>query len=407
MQNIDHDSLTSLETNKSLIQKLNTSKSLNYFLINVDNFSSVNDAFGYDVGDKVLIQIATHLKRFTLGTSSLYRSCSDKFIIIDERKLDDSELEGVAKSILSFFSDTNIVIDEDIELKISFSVGISRGRGVINITQAELAIKELRECKRNYFKIFNPASKFIHDQQQNLHWMHKILNAIEEENIVAYFQPIVNNHTGEVEKYECLARIKNDDEVISPHHFMKAAKDTGNLAYITKAMITQSFKKFNGTAMEFSINITDSDLSQDYLEEFLLRNIAKCNINPGQVVLELLEDIQSLDKGSTLKQLTSLRENGFKIAIDDFGAEHSNFSRLLDIKPDYIKIDGSFVKNIVTDGNSQIIVDAIILICRKLDIKIIAEYIHSQEVQQIVKQLGIDYSQGYYFGEPSLDLKVL
>ncbi len=98
--------------------------------------------------------------------------------------------------------------------------------------------------------------------------------------------------------------------------------------------------------------------------------------------------------------------NGFQIAIDDFGAENSNFSRLLEIEPNYIKIDGSFIKNILTDEKSQIIVDAIIMVCKKRGIKIIAEYIHSQEVQNKVKELGIDYSQGFYFGAPNQELFV-
>lgn len=407
MQNIESDPLTSLATNKSLIHKLAKSGSVNYFLINVDNFSSVNEAYGYGVGDKVLIEIAKHLKRFTTETSSLYRYCSDRFVLVVESKLSDEELGGIARSILSFFSDTVIAIDEDIEFKISLTIGVSRARGAINITQAEMAIKELRESQRNYFKIFNPSSKFVHEQQQDLQWIRKIQEAIEEENIVAYFQPIFNNRTGKIEKYECLARIRDDDELISPYRFMKAAKETGNLAYVTKALVAQSFKKFSSTDLEFSINITDSDLSQDYLEDFLIKNVAKYDIHPSRVVLEMLEDITTLDKGTTLKQLNSLRENGFKVAIDDFGAENSNLSRLLEIEPDYVKIDGAFIKNILTDEKSQIIVEAIIMICAKLGIKIIAEFIHNEEVQKMVVKLGIEYSQGFYFGEPSQDLKVL
>ena len=314
----------------------------------------------------------------------------------------------IAKSILSFFSSlAPIVIEDEIELQISLTIGISKAKGVINITQAELAMKELRETRRNDFKIFNPSSKFVNEKQQNVVWMHKIQEAIIDENIIAYFQPIINNRTGKLEKYECLARLRDEEEIISPYRFMRAAKETGNIAFVTKALIAQSFKKFSKTEFEFSINITDSDLSMDYLEGFLLKNVDKYNINPSRVILEILEDITTLDKGTTLKQLNSLRENGFKVAIDDFGSENSNFSRLLDIEPNYIKIDGSFIKNILTDKKSQIIVDAIIMICKKSGIEMIAEFVHSQEVQNRVKELGIDYSQGYYFGEPSPDLKVI
>jgi EAL domain-containing protein (putative c-di-GMP-specific phosphodiesterase class I) len=336
--------------------------------------------------------------------STLYRFCSDRFVIVDDRNLTQEDVIRVAESILSFFSYSEIALDDDIELRISFSIGISREKGLINITQAEVAIRELRESKRNDFKLFDPSSRFVHNEQENIYWIQKISESISEEGIVAYFQPIVNNKTGKIEKYECLARLRDNDEIISPYLFMDSAKVTGNLSYVTKSLITQSFKKFSSNNYEFSINITGEDLALDYLESYLLKNVNKYKINPSRVVLEMLEDITTLDKGTTQRQISSLRENGFKIAIDDFGAENSNLSRLLEINPDYLKIDGAFIKNIVDDEKSQIIVDAIIMICERSGIKIIAEYIHNEQVQERVKSLGIEFSQGYYFGEPNFEL---
>ena len=401
------DRLTRIGNGDALMEHLKKNISVNYFLINIDNFSNINHAYGYEIGSLVLQKAANYLNIIKPHSSFLYRYYSDKFVILDEQKRTTADLRSTAESILSFFTESEIIIDEDTEFKLSLSIGISTAKGTINISQAETAINELRECKRNHYNIFNPSSHFVHKQQQNLYWIHKIKEALVNEEIVAYFQPIVNNATGKIEKFECLARIKDDEEIISPFMFLEAAKKTGNLSYITKSIIGQSFKKFSNTEYEFSINITGEDLSQGYLEYLLLKNVNKYNINPSRVVLEVLEDIVSLDNGNILAQLHSLRENGFKVAIDDFGAESSNLSRLLEIEPDYLKIDGAFIKNIVSDKKSQIIVDAIILICHSSGIKIIAEYIHDEEVQKRVKALGIDYSQGYYFGEPSPELKVL
>jgi len=380
---------------------------LNYFLLNIDNFSNINQAYGYEIGSKVLCQFSRYLSVVKPIHSQLFRFFSDKFVIIDERELSKAEIVRIVESILSFFSQTDIVIDGEIEFKISLSIGISIGKGLINISQAETAIKELREGRRNNYMIFNPYSDFVHQEQENIYWITKIKEAVTNEDIVAYFQPIINNETKRIEKYECLARLKDDEAIVSPFFFMNAAKVTGSLPYVTKALISQSFKKFSNNSYEFSINITGEDLIADYLEDFLLKNVNKYKINPSRVVLELLEDITSLDKGTTLRQLTSLRENGFKIAIDDFGAENSNLSRLLEIHPDYLKIDGAFIKNIVTDEKSQIIVDAIITICKKSGIKMIAEFIHNKEVQEKVKSLGIEYSQGFYFSEPKPELMAL
>ncbi len=397
------DTTINVNGTSALVEKLKSTKSLNCFLLNIDNFSNINNAYGFETGNMVLDKVTEYLMMIKPSSASLYRFFSDRFIILDERTLSEEEVVRVAETIQSFFSSTEIVLD-DIVFRLSFSIGISKGKGLINITQAEIAIRELRESERNSFNVFDPSSAFVHSEQQNIYWIQKIKEAISEEGIVAYFQPIVNNKTGKVEKYECLARLKDNDEIISPYLFMESAKVTGNLSYVTKSLISQSFKKFSVNEYEFSINITGEDLSLDYLEPYLLKNVNKYNINPSRVVLEILEDITTLDKGTIQKQINSLRENGFKIAIDDFGAENSNLSRLLEIQPDYLKIDGAFIKNIVTDRNSQIIVNAIIYLCKESNIKIIAEFVHNEEVQKKVVELGIDYSQGYYFSEPRSDL---
>lgn len=400
------DILTNLPDNRALIKRLKFSESVTYFLLNIDNFSNINNAYGYDIGDAILSEIAKYLNMFKPKTAQMYRFCSDRFVLVDDNKLGYDKISSICESILSFFNQTEIYVDEDISIKISFTIGVSQASGVINITQSEWAMKETRTMQRGHYTIFNPSSLYVYKEQQNLLWMQKIKEAIVDETIVAFYQPIINNNTGKVEKYECLARIEDDDEIISPFHFLEAARLTGNTTYVTKAIITQCFKKFSKTSYEFSINITSEDLGLNYLENYLLKQVSQYNINPSRVVLEILEDISNIGDKNTLEQLNSLRMNGFQIAIDDFGAENSNFSRLLEIEPNYIKIDGSFIKNILTDEKSQIIVDAIIMVCKKRGIKIIAEYIHSQEVQNKVKELGIDYSQGFYFGAPNQELFV-
>lgn len=380
---------------------------INFFLINIDNFSNINHAYGYQIGTAILNQFAKYLNMLKPATAELFQFYSDKYVLIDTNEYTKNDLALIAEEILAFFSQTDIFVNDAIELNLSLSIGISTAQGVVNIPQAEIAIKELREGKRNHYNIFNPNSEFVKREQKEIYWITKIQNAVVNEDIVAYFQPIVNNHTGKIEKYECLARLRHDETIISPSFFMNATKSTGSLSYVTKAIISQSFKMFSSNDLAFSINITGEDLVQNYLEEYLLRNVKIYNISPSRVVLELLEDITTLDKGTTLKQLTSLREHGFKVAIDDFGAENSNMMRLLEIKPDYLKIDGAFIKNIVDDVKSQIIVEAIIGICKKSGIQIIAEYVHNAKVQERVKSLGIDYSQGYFFSEPRAKLVTL
>jgi len=400
----NHDLLTNLSNYDALVDRLKSTAELNYILIDIDNFSNINNAYGFDVGSRVLQKVAEYLSFVKPNKALLYRLFSDSFVILDEQTKTKEELIANIESILSFFSMTELTISETIEFRVSLSIGISRGVGLINIGQAEIAINELRKIKRNHFNFYDSSSPFAVQEQKNIYWIQKIKEAIVEDGIVAYYQPIVNNHTDKIEKFECLARLKDEEEIISPYRFLESAKVTGNLSFVTRSLISQSFEKFSGTEYEFSINITGEDLALDYLEPLLLKKAQKYNIDPSRVVLEMLEGITTLDCGTTLQQLSSLRKKGFQIAIDDFGSENSNMSRLLEIEPDYLKIDGAFIKNIITDVKSQIIVDAIIMICKRSGIKIIAEYIHNEEVQNRIKELGIDYSQGYFFAEPSAEL---
>ena len=143
---------------------------------------------------------------------------------------------------------------------------------------------------------------------------------------------------------------------------------------------------------ELQLNIRGND----YTLSPALECIKKIQHHFKQDILVTIEKMPAMDFEQHAKII--------EIAIDDFGAENSNLSRLIEISPDYLKIDGQFIRNIVDDKNSQIIVDGIISICKKCDIKIIAEYVHNEAVQKKIQELGIEYSQGYYFGEPRADL---
>ncbi len=138
----------------------------------------------------------------------------------------------------------------------------------------------------------------------------------------------------------------------------------------------------------------------NYLEEFLLEKTKKYNISTKRVLLEILEGISSSGKRDHIQQLNLLKKEGFLIAIDDFGAEYSNFERVLDLDIDFLKIDVKYIKNIDTDSKSYEIVKSIVYFAKNANIICIAEFVHSKSVQKIVEELKIEYSQGYYFSEP-------
>lgn len=385
---------------KSLLEHLEKVSYANLFLINVDNFSNFNIVYGFEKGDEILLQIAKLLIISKPQSAKIFSVNSDEFAIVCSQMLDVKRLSEIASSMISFFDQMDIYIDDSLSVKASISIGIAIGSGTNILHQAREALKELREHSRGAYKIYNANSSYIKKQQQNNYWIDRIKNAFEHEMLLPYYQPIQNNKTKKIEKYECLARICEGGVAVPPIRFLEASKLTGTLSLVTKVMIERSFKAFADNNLEFSINITNTDLYLNYLEEFLLKHAQKNNINPSRVVLEILEDIDSLSSDEILNQLNSLRKYGFKIAIDDFGSMSSNLSRLLEFSPDYVKIDGSFIKNILEDKKSLIIVESIVFLCKRSNIKVIAEFVHNKEVQAKIEELGIEYSQGYYIGEP-------
>ena len=399
-----HDAITGALNSDALYDLVRSSQNRTYFLLNMDNFSNINSAYGFEVGNEVLVKIIKMLGVIKPQEYEVYRFCADKFVLVGKIETQKVELMSIAESIISFFNASDIMID-DIPVQISFSIGISTIRGILAITQAELALEEIRKSRKNWYYLYDQKLENIEIQQESVYWINKIRESIVDEDIIVYYQPILNNKTGKIEKYECLSRIDDDGTLVSPYTFMEAAISTRVLHLMTQFVIETACKKFSNSEYEFSINITKDDLYMGYLEKFLLKNCAKRNIEPSQIVLEILEDISTLNEENILDQLESLRLNGFQIAIDDFGAENSNFSRLLEFHPDYLKIDGAFIKNIADDKSSRLITEAITYICKESGIKVIAEFIHNEEVQEIILALGIEYSQGYHIGAPSAELQ--
>ncbi len=398
------DSLSNLPNKLTLdedLQKLGKNISLLY--LNIDNFNTMTHVFGNKFSNEIIIKISQILKSLEKDNIKLYHLGSYRFSFIINNPYNNQDLYFI-QSIKTIFEQLNINY-KNVDIPISISAGIARGNNDKIIFQAKTALKEALENGKNSHKLFQFDTKREEIQKNNIYWLRKIKEIISNNQLIVYYQPIINNKTKQISKYEALIRAIDNGKVISPFFFLDAAKSTGMLESITKNVIEKSFKMFEDEPYEFSINITETDLNGNYLIDFLSKKLKKYNINPKRVILEILENISSIESKNTLKQLTILKEMGFQIAIDDFGTEASNFSRLLSIEANIIKIDGQFIKNIHIDQKSYKIVETIVSLAKKINAKTVAEFVHNEEVQNIVKKLEVDFSQGYYFQEPLPTIK--
>lgn len=410
------DTLTGFDNRFAMIKEISDEKTYALMLLNIDAFRELNDLYGHKTGDKALIQIANNLHRLLRdGVSDiapgakLFKLHADEFGILFKEKIAIDKLEYVAKVLLQHISFSHLFID-GIEIVLNATIGISYA-GKDNdfydvkylMTEANIALKEAKLGKKPYL-FYDKSMQVEHKYKQNILWINKLKTAFAKDCITPFYQPILNNKTGKIDKYECLVRLIDDeDKIVSPHFFLGIAKKTRLYHKITKTVIQKSFEKFAKESASFSINISAADITNPSIVEYILNKLARYKIG-DRVIFEILESegIESYD--DVYSFMEKVKEFGCKISIDDFGTGYSNFEHILKLKPNFIKIDGSLIKNIDKDVNAQIITKAIVSFASELGAQTVAEFVHSKEIQDMVISLKIDYSQGYYISQPISDI---
>lgn len=395
------DELTNLFSREKLILDINNNEKNNLAIIDIDDFSSINDFYGRNIGDKLLVKFSDLLKFLVEDKFSLYRIYGDKFAILNNT-YEKTKFFDAIKDINN--TANHKLIDLDIKkINLVTTCGISSEDNIKLINTAEIANKYAKKIKKNILS-YSSSLNIEKEYENNIYWSEKIRIALKENRIILYFQPIYNNFTNKIEKYESLVRlIEEDGKVISPYLFLDIAKKSKQYLDITKVVIEESFKKFENLDFEFSINLTVEDILDEELISFFFNKIKEYNI-ANKLVIELVESEKITSYEPVYEFISQIKKLGCKLAIDDFGSGYSNFEYLVKIDADFVKIDGSIIKQILFNQNSYEIVKSIIQFCDKMSIKVIAEFISSEELFNEVSKLGIMYSQGYYIGIPQKDV---
>ena len=406
------DKLTGLPNRKKLLEDLEKFHYPSIILLNIDSFQEINDFYGSEIGDFILKETGTRIQSLFLDDNyHIYKIGPDEYVIGMENKADKRGLEVLSIYFCEGIMDKHYVI-KDNEIFISITAGISlagdsdkpkySNRQEYLLLNADMALKKAKELQKRYL-FFDKSMEIEKEYEYNIKWTRKLKSAIKEDRIVPYFQPIVNNLNGNIEKYECLARlIDTDGSIIAPDIFLKVSKKAGLYRFITSIIIEKSIIVFRNTPYEFSFNLTVEDISDDKIRNIIFSSLKENLSLARQIIFEIVET-ESIQNYEEVKRfINEVKKFGCKIAIDDFGAGYSNFDYLMQLNVDYIKIDAILIKNMDTDINAQIITRTISNFARELKIKTISEYVHNQEIYRKNVEFGIDFSQGYYFGQPEV-----
>jgi PAS domain S-box-containing protein len=288
-------------------------------------------------------------------------------------------------------------INHNISILISFAYGRYAFR------DARAGIKQLIETREEFIVANGLRKKEKKEALKHIKTFNLLREAIDSYNIVSYFQPIVNNKTKQIDKYESLVRLVDcNNNILSPALFLDSAKKSKYYSKITSMVLRNSFQALYDTQMTISINLSAIDIEQPQTKKEFFSLLAKHNAQAHRVIVELIEDEDIKDVLIIKDFIDKVREFGVQIAIDDFGAGLSNFSRVLQYQPDYIKIDGSLIKDIYRDNLARDMVDTIVHFAKRAKIKTVAEFVENEKIFDILCDLGVDYSQGYYFGRAEL-----
>ena len=396
--------ITELPNKLALQKDITSSKDeMELFLIKVDNFDENENFYGNHIIEELERAFSTLLQDYfnDFGNITLYHTSSGKYALIlnNEKKLTHDEAKNHCINFIESMKKTE-VSTKDHKFNLNITMSYSQGLKMI-YEDANALLNEALARKSEYLLGVDTLEGIKDRLRKNLNMIEQIKYAIKNDLFIPHFQPIFNNKTKSIYKYETLIRMKDSDgNIIYPGpYLLEAAKKGRFYTQITKIIINKVFDKIRESDCEFSINLSSLDIEDEQMGAYLLDSIKKNSDLTHKLIFELLEDKDTQDYEVVNNFIKIAKKYGVKIAIDDFGSGYSNFMRILEFEPDIIKIDGSLIEDITTNKTARNTVEMIKLFADKIGAKTVAEYVENEEIYNIINDLGIDYSQGYYIAK--------
>ncbi len=343
------------------------------------------------------------MNKFSNKPEQCYRIGEDEFAVVFPGEHNNKEyIDQVAHKIDILLTNRTYDIG-NINYTIRISMAVSNQSPLLET--ADMALKQLKNSPTTNLLHYSGSLDVRKQIAANIEITQILNEALSENRIIPYFQPIINLKTREIVKYESLVRLQlKDGTLISPIKFLPIAQKTPLYHEITRVMINKTISYFANKDYRFSINFSMADLEDNEIITILLAQFTACPDVASRLDIELLES-EMLSNIDTVKNFISeLKKLGCGIAIDDFGSDYSNFTNLTDLDLDIIKIDGSLIKNITTSTRHYKTVTAIMGLVNELGIESIAEFVQDEDSAQLLEKLGVTHAQGYFFGKPDREI---
>ncbi|MEA2019569.1 MAG: EAL domain-containing protein [Campylobacterota bacterium] len=403
LRDLYRDQLTHLPNRNALIKTIDQSKNAALIaLIDIDKFSVLNDLYGETNGDEILVQFSLKIKEYFDSEYEVYRVGSDRFVVLCVCGDEDNCLMDFKKLCHQFSMDINLhgvtLSDTNIDLNITIGIALSTDKHAF-----EYAQRAIQKARGKYLQILEyDPSQFEQkaDFEENIAWVKKIKNGFDNGNFVPYFQPIIDSQTQEVYKYEALIRyIADDGTEVAPYIFLPIAKKAKLFPIIIKVMLNGVIETIKEKNIRVAVNISFDDIVNKQTQQFIFGTLENNKEEAKLLDFEILESEEIEDYNLVKDFIIKVKEFGCTVGVDDFGAGYSNFNMIDELNIDFVKIDGSLIKEVDTKPKQALIVETISQFCKKLGVKTVAEFVSSEDIYITSKNLGIDYMQGWHFGK--------
>ncbi|HET9404297.1 MAG TPA: EAL domain-containing protein [Burkholderiales bacterium] len=413
-----HDSLTDLPNRHSLQRRIEAALHADgvgaLLFLDIDHFKYVNDNFGHRTGDQLIIGVGSVLRDLARGIDGeLFRLGGDEFAIHLPAALRREAIEVAEKALDAVRRYRFQAADNKVISNLAASAGIAlypfHGADVLALlSNVDIAMYQAKDLGRNRHMLFDQASGNLRSTHRRIHWAKKLRDAIDEDRLVLFHQPVVRLKDRKPVHHEILVRIRDESGgFILPGHFIELAESLGLIQEIDMRVVEKllAFLRSSGQAnrkLRYFVNLSRVSISDRHWIQRFTAMLRESGVNPNQLVFEITETAAMSEIDVTLTFIKRLKEMGCRFALDDFGAGFSSFYYLKRFDVDYLKIDGSFIRDLATDEGSRIFVRALNDVAHGLDKQVIAEWVETPEVQTLLLGMGTQFGQGYLFQRPTL-----
>jgi len=411
-----HDSLTGLPNRTLFLDRLESATLraqrndtlLALLMVDIDNLKLINETLGHHNGDKVILSVANRLSQSIRDTDTLSRSGGDEFNLIIENIQHLEDIALMATKFSNVIEHNMTIMDQDIHVKASIGISLypQDGKDIGSLlSNADAALYRAKEHGGNTFEFYSP--ELGKQAKRRLELEIDLRRALENDELVVYYQPKVDLNTGAANGMEALVRWNHPQQgIIPPDEFIPIAEETGLILQLGQQVIEKScaqfkeWQKIDSSIINISINVSARQFKEQDLVTLLQNELNKHQLDATHIELELTESTLLKNENEAESKLKQLHDMGVKISIDDFGTGYASLSYLKRLPIDIIKIDRSFTDGILHDPDDIAIVNAIYGLARGFGLKLVAEGIETKEQLARIKELGVDYGQGYFWSPP-------